>query len=290
MKYTYITDEASQDPKEFIRLAAQFNLDSVELRTVNGKRVCEMEDRELQELKGALDYANLTVCCLDTFVFKQNVECNLETEFDKLKKAIDIALYIGAPIIRIFTFLRTENRDLYEGKITEVLLRAGEIIEKSGVKLAIENCRKTNHSSGAELELLFRNLSNEVFTVLWDPANSLMSGVDLNPEKNGYPLIAQKISHIHIKDPYIFTNGDRKYVTLGKGQLNIIEHFRQLMKDKYDKYISLETHWRSNRDMSLAEFDIPGGEGFSSSGYSATENDLHTLTKFINTATSIYDI
>ena len=38
MNITFITDEATQSPEEFIRLAGEYNIKSVELRSVWNKR------------------------------------------------------------------------------------------------------------------------------------------------------------------------------------------------------------------------------------------------------------
>jgi sugar phosphate isomerase/epimerase len=277
MNITFITDEATQSPEEFIRLAGEYNIKSVELRSVWNKKVCEMDASDIKELKKILNDAGLGVCCIDSFVFKSEIGCDIQPEIDKLRLAIENALYLGAPVIRIFTYLRRANPEIYRESILESLLKAGKVAENSGIKLAVENCRKTMVATGAELAEIFQKLESDVFSVLWDPANSLFCRLDPDPVNNGYFKIAHRVSHVHIKDPFVPENGDSEYVAVGRGNLDIKGQLRELNKRQYKGYISLETHWRPNRKMNLEEFDLPGGESFSKSGYEATKKDLETL-------------
>jgi L-ribulose-5-phosphate 3-epimerase len=277
MNFTFITDEAAQEPREFIELAEKYRIRSVELRSVQNQKVSEMNGLARKELKKILDDAGLSVCCLDSFVFKGDIDGNLQLELDKLKIAIENALWLKAPLIRIFTFLRRPDREVYYQRILDAVLKAGEITDGSGVKLAIENCRKTMNATGAELGELFKNLKSDVFTVLWDPANSQFCRLDPAPVKNGYPIVAERISHVHLKDPYVPESGESEYVTLGRGHLDLKGQLMELSKRNYNGYLSLETHWRPNRKMNLTEFDLPGGQDFSNSGYEATDKDLSTV-------------
>ncbi len=279
MYISFITDEATQKPKEFIRLAKKYEIESLELRTVENRKVCEMSKAEILELKKQLDDEGITVCCISSFVFKSDIEEEWQSQFDILKHALENAEYMGVSVLRIFSFIRREvNRKDYHSQIVDALNQAAEIARPHNKKLAIENCRKTMHSSGAELGALFEDLSDcETIRVLWDPANSMMCGLDTQPEVNGYYKVAPYVSHVHIKDPRIFDNGNRAYVPLGEGQFNLEGQIRELKKNNYDQCLSLETHWRKNRIMSFKDFDFPGGDSFSKSGYEATDKDLSLL-------------
>lgn len=138
------------------------------------------------------------------------------------------------------------------------------------------------HATGAELGELFEDIKSEILTVLWDPANSQFCKLDLNPVTNGYKIIQDRVSHVHMKDPFVSESAESEYVTLGKGYLDIKGQLRELSKHQYNGYISLETHWRPDRKMHLTEFDVPGGQEFSNSGYEATEKDLQSLISIGN--------
>lgn len=277
MKLTFITDEATQDTSTFIDLAREFQIDSVELRTVANKHVSNFNESERIELHSRLQDANLKICCIGSSVFKCDLDVDLNNEMNKLRKSLEIAQYLGAPLVRIFTFWRKEDREKYLDKVKTALLLALEVARPTGIGLAIENGKRTMHSTGAELEALVRELDTSVFSILWDPGNSIYGGTDLQPVTNGYPCIAAFVSHVHIKDPLVYSTGKRQYVELGKGQLELAAQIEALRKNRFKGYISLETHWRPQHVMSEVELDYPGGEKFSNSGYTATRSSLARL-------------
>ena len=63
IKRSVITDEVSQDPGEVIAFAQAFHLDGLELRTICGKGLLEMDDTLIEELRGRFQDAGLAVCC-----------------------------------------------------------------------------------------------------------------------------------------------------------------------------------------------------------------------------------
>lgn len=281
MNITYITDEATQDPKEFIGLAKKYNINALELRSVNNKNVAEMPVDEVKQLNALLTDNGINVCCLDSFVFKSDLFSDFKSELDKLKIALQNADVLGTNNIRIFSFLRKESPEKYFDEIAERLTRAGELCKGTNVTLSLENCRRAMTCTALELKKYLDVLDNNVFSALWDPANSLFCEMDLDPVGCGYELIKDKITHIHVKDPYL-NNGKNKYVTLGQGCMDWHSQLKKLKLDFYKGYISLETHWRPDKAMDLKEFDLPGGEHFSKNGYEATERDLIYMKKMIS--------
>lgn len=288
MKLSFITDEVSQNPDEFIELARKHNINSLELRSVNNEKVSSMKVKSINELKKQLDDNNLSVCCLDSFIFKGEIdECNIDEEMDLLKRALENAFELNTSILRIFTFLKKDDTKQPIDTILSCLYKAGEIAKNTGITLAIENCRKTSMTTGQELIELFQNLDCNIFSVLWDPANSQFSRLDPAPVKNGFPKIADFVSHIHIKDPFVPVTGESRYVCLGKGNMDIKGQIVASKERNYTGYFSLETHWRPNRHMNIEEFDYPGGNDFSKNGYEATESDLIYMKKLFEETNEI---
>lgn len=281
MNITFITDEATQEPREFITLAKKYNISAIELRSVNNKNVAEMPFSEVKLLNSILRNNGIKVCCLDSFVFKSDLFGDFERELDKLKIALQNADILGSNNIRIFSFLRRETPEKYFNEVAERLTRAGELCKGTNITLSLENCRRTMTCTAFELKKYLDVLDNNVFSALWDPANSLFSEMDLDPVGYGYELIKDKITHIHVKDPYINTNHN-KYVALGQGCMDWYGQLKKLKFDLYNGYISLETHWRPNKEMMIKEFDLPGGECFSKNGYEATERDLKYIKKLMD--------
>ena len=106
MKLTFITDEATQQPEEFIALARKHGSDAVELRTLRNKHVSNLDADERALLASQLRDAGLGVCCIDSPVFKSSIHEDHEVQYVKLGRALDAAAYFVAPLVLIFSFWR----------------------------------------------------------------------------------------------------------------------------------------------------------------------------------------
>jgi sugar phosphate isomerase/epimerase len=278
MKPTFITDEATQDTGEFVALAKRYAVDAVELRSVEGRAVYRDDLDEVRRLRRRLDAESLRVCALDTPVFKADLAADLGEEIRKLRGALERALILGAPLVRIFTFWKPAGAQPDAGPVVErALERAHEVVHGSGIRLVIENGKRTNHRTGAELAALLADRCAECFGALWDPGNSLLGGTDPDPVENGYPAVLPFLRHVHLKDPRVRADGSREYVELGTGDLRVRDQLAGLARDRYAGYVSLETHWRPAAPLSAELMDVPYGAAFSANGFEATERSLRTL-------------
>lgn len=281
MRLSFITDEATQEPMGFVELARRFSVESVELRTVWGEHVAALDYRRLGELRRLLEDAGIGVCCVDSPVFKCDIDSDLGDEAEKFRRCADVASRLNTDAVRVFTFWRRARRERYEERVLEALGSLEEPAKSAGVRVVVENGRRTMHCTGAELRSLLENLDGATFSALWDPGNCIYGGTDFRPTSNGYPEIARFVSHVHIKDPRVYVGGRREYVELGKGQLDVERQIAALREDDYGGFVSLETHWRPDRTFSPDELDLPGGRAFSGSGYEATMTSLQTLRDLI---------
>ena len=273
MKVTYINDEASQDPAEMIGLCTELGLDSIELRTVKNKHVSKLDPEEKRDLKRRMDDAGIGCCCIGSAVYKSDLDGDNPKQLDKLRASIEAADYFGAQLIRAFSFWRTPEREARMPEVMDHLRRAGDVGRNGGKKLVLENGKKTMHATGVELAQAMAGLDEDVWGVCWDPGNSIFGRLDFDPLNNGYPAVKGRVWHVHIKDPQVY-DGGRAYVEMGKGQLDIPGQLAVLKRDGYQGYISLETHWRPNREFKEVELDYPGGTSFSESGYEPTRRSL----------------
>lgn len=283
MKLSFITDEATQEPSGFVELARRFSVDSVELRTVWGEHVAKLDGRRLGVLRRSLEDAGIGVCCVDSSVFKCDIDADLQDEVEEFRRCADVASRLNTNTVRVFTFWRRARRERYETRILEALSLLEEPAKSAGVRVVVENGRRTMHCTGAELRLLLKELDGATFSALWDPGNCIYGGTDFRPISNGYPEIARFVSHVHIKDPRVYVGGRREYVELGKGQLDLERQIEALREDGYGGFVSLETHWRPDRVFAPYELDRPGGRVFSGAGYEATMTSLQTLRNLIPT-------
>ena len=283
MYHSFITDEASQYPEEFLQLAGKHGVRSLEVRSVWGAHIGELPNGQRRELRRQLEGYGVTVCCLDSFAFKCDVEQPVDGELERLKRDIGIASELGAGIVRVFSFLRRGNPDQYTSRVRDALGEGGRIARDAGLLLGIENCRRTMHRTGEEMGSLLEQLDGDVFGVVWDPANAITSGADLRPLENGYHCMSGRILHVHVKNPSIMRGKEIGYTMLEEAHegLEWPEQVRLLSGDKFAGALSLETHWRSGKRLGADDLARPGGYEFSRGGYEATDKDMLVLCRWI---------
>ena len=286
MNLSFITDEATQDPFEILSIAEKNNLDFVEIRTILGKHIAELSSSKLRDIDTMLRDAGLTLCCLDTPVFKCGLEECDEQQIEFLKKCADVAEFLGSPLLRIFTFWRQPVSPAIESRIYDWVTRALAVVEGRPLKVGIENGRRTMHCTGEEVASLIRCLDSDDVCAVWDPANSIFGETDLHPLEEGYRAVSPFIGLMHLKQPHIQKNGEFVYGPMPDGEIDIAKMFSLLKGQNYQGAISLETHWRHDREFSREELDLPGGEQFSAGGVSATNESLEYLNRLQSGALS----
>jgi|SRR5579859_586244 len=265
---SFITDEASDEPAEFLRLARQFGVHALELRSVHGVHVAKLDPASRRELRASLDDANVGVCCIDSPVFKCDIDSSISPQLDVLRRAIDTAAYFDCSFIRVFSFWRRPDPAQYHDRIVEALSQAAEIARPAGMRLLIENGKSTMHSSGRELADLLYAVDPRVYAALWDPGSCLYGGTEVNPVEAGYPLVKSRILHVHIKDPSVYRGAKPALLERGIRNLDLARQLDCLREEGYSGYVSLETHWRADP---AARDDSPA------SAYAATERALASL-------------
>jgi len=290
IKLSFITDEASQDPAACVALARAFSLDAVELRTVLDKHCMFLGAGERASLRGQFLDAGLGVCCIDSPVFKCELDDPLDIELDKLARCADIANHLGCQYVRIFSFWRTPMTPRGRDRIETALRDATSFAQANGIVLLVENGKRSNHSTGVELAALLNEIGSPALQALWDPANSVYGGTDSDPLAAGYRRLSQHIRHVHLKQVHAGANGKLRYGTFHQGLIDFDRLFRQLAEDGFDGYASVETHWRvgaewgADRHFSEDQLDYPGGGDFSRGGHAATAESLHVLQSLMTEA------
>ncbi len=253
-----ITDEFSPVLAEAIPPMKEIGMNAAELRVIDGKNILDLSSDELKRAKEALDKAGLPVISIASPILKcvlpggpeldqrfhQDAFGSKHTFEDQEKltgRAIEIAGFFGAPIIRVFSYWRTIKPELCLDAIIEAFGRLARSAEKSNLIIAVENEHACNIATAAEAARAFDFLPNPNLKLLWDPANALVAGED--PYPGGYSLLRKdRIAHIHAKDCHM--EGDTPiFGPLGTRRVRWKEQIAALLNEGYQGFISLETHW-----------------------------------------------
>jgi sugar phosphate isomerase/epimerase len=249
-----ITDEVHEDVETALEFVSQFGLGWVEIRNVWGQYVTDVGQNTISRLKKLLQIYGLRVSVVDTALFKTTLpgtRPNLgqrdiypyNQQFDLLNRAVDRAVSLNAPYLRIFDFWRCREQNSIMDAVVEHLRRAIEIARPAGVRLLVENEYSCHTGTGAEMKLLQQRITNPYLGFIWDPQNCLVAGKVPFPDQYDRCDKA-RIAHVHIKDALKDpVSGEYRSVRVGSGEVDWIGQFGALLRDGYRGTMSLETHY-----------------------------------------------
>jgi sugar phosphate isomerase/epimerase len=253
-----ITDEFSPSLAEAIPLMREIGMSAAELRAVNGKNILDLSRDELQQTKEALDSACLPVISIASPLlkcvlpngsgldsrFEHDVFASRHTFDDQpglTERAIQVAKFFGARIVRVFSYWRTVDPEACFDPILEALTALTARFEKEGLIAGLENEHACNIATATEAMQVLRVLPHPNLGLVWDPANALVAGED--PFPGGYQRLAkERIVHVHAKDCHL-ENGQPVWGPLGTRSVPWKDQIAALLADRYSGYLSLETHW-----------------------------------------------
>jgi sugar phosphate isomerase/epimerase len=279
-----ITDEISQDFNTAVDLALKYSLDGVEIRSVWEKGPHELDKKDISNIKKILEAANLQVCGISAPFFK----CSLEDEneynqhIEILKKCILLAEELKTKYIRGFTFWNNGSFETNLEKIVSKFEKPIELLEKAGITLVLEMDPSVYASNASKLRTVIERVNSQSVKALWDPGNGIFDPCGETPYPYGYNLIKPYMVHMHLKDAKKLENGKVISVPIGEGQIPYKQQFKDLITDKYDGFVVLETHYRPKHDLDDQLMALPKGSAFSYLGYEATEECLIKWDQLLN--------
>ncbi len=268
LRLAILTDEVSQDLDTVIRFARDFQLHGIELRSLFGKAFKDLAPADILTIAERARDAGLAIAGCASPVFKCDIHsaADIAAHRELFRHAIETARTLGSDIIRVFTFLRNPHATTADeiARAADHFPALLEIAEGSGVRIGVENEASCLIATGAEMrDFLARLPAHPQLGVVWDPCNVLyLDGIN-DPIRDDFPLIADHVIHLHVKDAA--RSGPlaaQRCVELGIGSLDFPGQFRALRVRDYRGWVSLETHWRSI-PLDDESQHLPAGHAFS---------------------------
>ena len=274
-----ITDEISQDLELAARMARDFGLDQLEIRTAWDVRIDNMSAQELDRVKRIAGENGLTIVCLATPFLKCDLgnEAELAEHMEILRRSIRAAHALGAKIIRTFTFWNKGKLEEVFDRIVRAYDEPARIAAGEGITLGIENEAACFVGTGAEAARFIDAVGSPAVKAVWDPGNAYWTGRE-RAVPDGYALIKPHIAHVHLKD-VVHKDGEMVATVLGDGEVGIRQQLELLARDGYAGCASLETHYRVKAHLSEEIVNRPGGSVFSEGGEEASRLCLEAWTK-----------
>ena len=276
MKLAFITDEATQSLAEAIAFAKRHELDGVELRSVDGLPIDQIPQSTLLSYRKALDNAGLRVCNLAGSFYKSKPQAR-DAELEKLVRLCDAADILGCDTIRGFAFFASASGPEITKETLAAFPPAIELLTKRGKLLLLEADPRVNTTNHAALAELLRRLDSPALGAIYDPGNDIYDPLHEVPYPDGYEAVRPWLRHVHIKDAALDADGNPQCVCIGTGAVDYPRLLRALLRDGYQGWLSLETHYRKNAVISEVLMRQPGGAAFSEGGLAATAESIDAL-------------
>ena len=262
MKLGVICDGISRDLTHAIDVMDEFDLTYAELQFVGDKEVGDHSAAEIAEIDQLLRGRGKPVSCLSRHIFAGTTSANRpgdalhQKHMDALKRVIDMAHILGAPLVRIMTQKKeqilwgrngAEKWNVAHGAwdtMAPMIAPAVDLAKVEGVTLVVETGNGTMVNSNYTARKLIDELdAKDTLKVLWDPGNNCWCHERAFPD--GYEAVrGGYLGHVHIKDVLVDTpRATLEVRKMGTGQLGpMFQPMADAMRaDHYDGVISFES-------------------------------------------------
>ena len=282
MRLSYITDEATQNFEEALRLAVENGLEGLELRSVENRPVEEIPSTVRQTWKRCLDGEGLAVSNIAGSFLKCEYSMeHMGAELDKLRRLCDAADDFACDTIRGFCFLAPREGIMEPERLAPCFDEAGKILTKRGKRLLLEADPSVNTSNHQRLATLLELLDPALFGAIYDPGNDLFDPLGEKPFPDGYEAIAPFMVHVHIKDAVYDAVHEPVCVAPGSGLVGYDGLLLRLKEDGYQGWLSLEPHYRKDVELTREQMLLPGGSSFSRGGAASLKESVDALKKLL---------
>ncbi len=283
-KLGVISDEVSQEFQEVVDMATEFDLDSIEIRSVWEKPPQDLTEEDVKRMKEILAGADLQIIGVASPFFKCDIDDPdaRKEHIQILRDCIDIAHQFDARIIRTFVFWETGQTEERWQELLDSYEEPVRIAEREDVVLGLENEASTSLATALLTERFIRDINLPQVRAIWDPANEAHAKDGEKPFPDAYQRLRPLMVHGHIKDAGEDENGEMTSVPVGDGVIGWQDQLQAYVDDGYEGHLTLETHWRPKRSLSESLLNEPGGAAFSASGAEASRICLENLKEMIS--------
>ena len=229
---------------KILDFAAEHQFAAVELRGIQTNmdltKVPELAPEHIGDAKRQLAAHGLSVSCLGASAHMHEMDpVKHAAQLDEARRFIDLADALGAPYVRVFgnEYVAGVPRAEMLAHIAGALRELGDYARRTGVTVVIESHGDFTDSP-ALLDILTKADSPNV-ALLWDAHHTFVSGKE-EPEDTVRQL-GRYIRHVHLKDSVpAATEGGRRYVLTGTGQVPVTRQIEALVKLGYRGYYNFE--------------------------------------------------
>lgn len=238
LRMSAFADEISPSIDEQIRVCRANNVHFIELRGAAGKNVLDFDDALCAEIKSKLKANGMGISAIGSPIGKVKITDPFEPHMERFRKAVKLAEFFEAPLIRIFSFYPGKDGELLYAQRAEVMRRMEamvEYVENRNVVLVHENERHIYGEMGKECLDLVVTANSAKLQNCFDFANYVQAGQ--NPA-SCWGMLKPYLAHIHVKD----STWDCKVKPAGEGDGCVGPLIEDAWRGGYRGFLTLEPH------------------------------------------------
>ena len=238
-------DEISPKLTTQIRVLLDQEIGYLDLRSVRKVNVLDLTDRQVHNIKRALNAAGIGVSAIASPIGKVTLDRPFEEELGRFERALELAQQFETTFVRVFSYYppaggkRPVDWGPYRPEIISRMRRLARRAGDAGVVLLLENEKDVYGDTLARCIDLLGSVDDVSFRAAFDPANYIQVGEV--PYPDAYEALRPWLTYIHVKD----AKWDGSVTAAGEGFARWPEMLAQLRQDGYDGFFSLEPHLRS---------------------------------------------
>jgi len=240
MRFGFVTDELSQDPREAIETALAWDVHDFELRFVRGVRFPRHTDDTLDHLAALREEYGIRYTAVSPGFFKCSLkdEDELRDAFSEpLDRSIEFMRCCDVPLMICFSFELDSGTD---AEAVSHLQRLADRLAEHGLSVAIENERDQLCTSPGRIVDILQQVDRPNMGANWDLGNLK----DLAPQgfPEGYETVKPFIRNVHAKDVALLNNGDTEWRPIGEGVCDWRGQMQALARDGFVEHVTIENH------------------------------------------------
>ena len=241
-KLSAFADEVTDDFLGQVKYLARQRVGYIELRFVNKKNILDLTRDELNDVRKMIQDYELKVSAIGSPIGKVRLDEPFGPHLDKFKRAVDIALLLESPYIRIFSYYAPQGKNIddYRELVCERMAAKVEILKDADVTMVHENEANIYGHSAKNCVDLVETVDSPKLRLAYDPANFVWAESILDNVKSCWPLMRPYVVHVHIKD---WKLGAKDIGSIpGEGDGQIKELLSELAAINYDGCLTMEPH------------------------------------------------
>ena len=223
------SDEYSSDLDKQIEGLARCNISLMEIRTVNGKNIADIDLESAKEYRKKLDANGISVWSIGSPIGKVDIETDFDEYLKKVYHVCALANVFGTRRVRMFSFFNAYG----EGELVmERLRQMVDVAAMYDVVLCHEN-EKEIYGDTVQRVLEIRN-KVQGLNFVYDPANFIQCKQDCS---EALDKLYSFTDYFHIKD----VDSGEQLVPSGYGEGRLRELVQRIDRDTV---LTLEPHLR----------------------------------------------